>query len=82
MDPHFTPTERRILALLSDGLMHTREEMIGCLYDELSGLPSLRVIVCRMNKKLKPIGQELVCRSMGAHTVRYQHVRLLASTAK
>lgn len=80
MEPSpFTPTERRILKLLSDGGMHSRTELLGCLYDSLSGPPALRVAICDLNKKLTVSGSEIVCRSLGKYTVRYQHIIRLKS---
>lgn len=75
----FTATEQRLLAVLSDGGPHTREQMMACLDDELADRSAIRVHLCRINKKLRVLHQEVVTRTAGQGGVRYQHVRLLAS---
>ena len=48
----FTPTERRIVTLLSDGFAHTHAEVKGCLDDDLSSDDAVKTAVCRLRKKL------------------------------
>ena len=74
-----TPTERKILALLSDGLPHAREEIHSLLWDELSQRETIRYHISKLRKKLPP-GHIIVCvRGYGKDSHRYQHVRLLNS---
>jgi DNA-binding response OmpR family regulator len=50
---NLTPTERRLLALLSDGCPHRREELLACLYDDYSpSVLTLNVHLCNLRKKL------------------------------
>ena len=71
----FTPTERDILAVLSDGMPHSRTELHACLPDELGGFVNLRMHISRMRKKLRPAGQDIT----SVNGIGYQLVRLLAS---
>lgn len=55
----FTQTHMAILKLLSDGQLHTREELQGCLPDALS--TSINVHLVNMRKALRPQGQTIHC---------------------
>jgi DNA-binding response OmpR family regulator len=72
-----TKTEEAILVMLSDGLSHTRKELMGCLWDELAGRGALQVHILNLRKKL-PAGEAIVCTARG-RTFGYQHVRLLCN---
>lgn len=74
-DLHFTPTERRILKVLSDGKPHTRKELFACLPDDLASLSSIKPHLTKLRKKLRPLGQEIVC--LIEKHVRYQHVHVV-----
>jgi hypothetical protein len=50
---NFTPTEYRIMEVLQDGLPHTREEIHGCLQDELSSLDAIKPHICSLRPKLE-----------------------------
>jgi DNA-binding winged helix-turn-helix (wHTH) protein len=52
--PQFTTTEQRIMEALGHGMPVPARELLTCLPDELSGVESLRVHICNINKKLKP----------------------------
>ena len=58
-DLGLTPTERRMYDLLSDGKPHSIKELLGCLWDELSGTGSVAVHLCRLRKKLRPKGKDV-----------------------
>ena len=77
--PGFTPTQQRILNVLSDGMPHTKEEMRDCLNDELSGGNNLRVHLTYLRKKLRTVGQTIVYEFQWPNKMLYRHVRLLAS---
>lgn len=75
----YTPTEYRIIGLLSDGMPHSQKEMVKCLYDDDQG--TVRNLIPHLHglrKKLREIGQEIVCELVGNGTY-YRHVRLLVS---
>ena len=77
MTAKFTPTEQRILDLLADGGMHTREEMYSCLDDDLASPTAIRFHLSNMRKKLNPSGYDISCaeRNGGA----YRLVQTLSS---
>lgn len=73
--PHFTPTEQRMLKILSDGFPHHKSELQACLYDEES---TIRQHIYNIRAKLRPRGEDIVC-ELRLHGIHYRHVRLLAS---
>lgn len=74
----FTPTEKKILAVLVDGMRHSREELHSCLPDDMGALGNIRDHVSHLRKKLRPKGQDIVCELYLAK-IYYRHVRLLAN---
>jgi len=70
-----TKTEAAIFNMLSDGLSHSRKELMTCLWDELAGRCSLQVHIYNLRRKLPP-GEAIICTARGG-TYGYQHVRLL-----
>lgn len=74
----FTPVQRRILEILSDGLPHTRFELHKCLNDELSPVRNIRPHLTAIRKKIRPHGEDILCEYI-PHGTYYRHVRLLAS---
>ncbi len=74
----FTKTEQSMLKVFSDGMRHSREEVHGCLNDELQPLSGIRAHICNMRKKLIPMGENIVCELYGG-LIYYRHVRLLSS---
>lgn len=59
--PKFTPVERRILEVLSDGKDHTKTELHGCLNDDMGPKSNVSVHVFNIRKKIQPHGQDIVC---------------------
>lgn len=74
----YTPTERRMLALLRDGLPHLREELHACLYDEMAELSAIQPHLSHIRQKLRPHGEDIIC-ELHKRTIHYRHVRLLNS---
>lgn len=72
----YTPTERRMLAVLADGMRHPREELVACLWDELSKPSTIQYHLSNIRKVLRPMGQDIICEYY-QHTFFYRHVRLL-----
>lgn len=68
----YTPTERRMLAVLGDGLSHTAEELRRCLDDDLAGPTAVPAHVSTIRAKLESTGRSVIFRSGG-----YRMVRLL-----
>jgi DNA-binding CsgD family transcriptional regulator len=73
---HFTPIERCILAVLSDGTAHRPRELLACLDDSQATVENMRVHLSRIRAKLRPAGQDILC-VIADRTVHYRHVQLL-----
>lgn len=57
-----TPTQRRIMDLLSDGKLHTKQELRDtCGNDEYIDKNTVNVYLTNLRKKIRPIGQDVVC---------------------
>ena len=73
-----TPTQVRMAAILSDGMVHTHAELFACLEDDLSQKSACRKHITRIRQYLRPKGETIVC-VWNNHQFKYQHVRLLAN---
>lgn len=60
MTPDFTPTQRRMLAVLRDGRDHTTAELAACLDDEQTGPRAVAVHLTHLRRKLRPDGMDVV----------------------
>jgi hypothetical protein len=72
----YTPTQRRILDILSDGQPHLRKDVMLAMQDTEASREALAVHIARIRRKLLPIGQTI----LGTRKDRrfyYIHVRLL-----
>lgn len=76
-DVHFTPTQQRILKVLSDGLSHSKSDLVACLGDDRAGPNTLSVHLTLLRRLLRPHGQDIVCEFRYGHL--YRHIRLLHS---
>jgi DNA-binding CsgD family transcriptional regulator len=76
----FTPTERRMLTLLADGMPHTRFELHKCLWDDLSPLQAIWAHISNIRAKIRPQGHDIICEIYN-RTVHYRHVILLVDPA-
>jgi hypothetical protein len=77
-DIPFTPTQRRILAVLSDGLPHPVDELVKCLNDETATKQHVAPHLTAMRKLLGTRG-ETIANRYDRGTICYMHVRLLHS---
>ncbi len=77
--PKFTPTQQRIIDVLSDGKPHSRKELKGCLPDELAELKTVNVHIAHIRVKLRPIGEDIICEMGSMYQLGFRHVRLLTS---
>lgn len=68
----YTPTEKRILNLLSDGEAHLIKDMISCLEDELSDSKTVTVHITNIRSKL-PRDEWIVCEVKHRKTY-YRHI--------
>lgn len=73
----FTPVQRKMLAVLSDGRPHKKTELHRCLYDELGESDNVFFHLSRMRKHLRPAGQDIIC-ELYRGALYYRHIRLLA----
>lgn len=73
-----TTIQSRMLEILADGMPHTRQELHGCLNDELGALANIKPHIHLIRKKLIPIGETLICEIVHRR-ICYRHVRLLPS---
>ena len=82
-DLYLTPADKRILEVLSDGAPHSRKELHErCMGDTSNSMQvrlAFQAAVARLRKRLRPIGQDVVCRLEFRGQIFYQHVRLLNS---
>ena len=67
-----TPTHKKMLALLSDGLPHSKQELYCCLWDDQSAINTIAYHISTLRKKPPP-GQAIVCE----FTKRAMHYRLV-----
>lgn len=74
----FTPIQKKMLGVLSDGLPHSRDELQTCLWDELAGKTAVAYHVSLIRAKLKRKGETIVCEFVNRARL-YRHVRLLKS---
>lgn len=74
----FTPTELRLLLVLSDGKPHTRTELHAVLPDELGPYQNVQRHVSNIRKILRVQGQDIVC-VWHKRTLCYQQIRLLSA---
>jgi hypothetical protein len=73
----WTPTQRRIINLLADGLPHARGELRRCLHDELGDESNVRFHIHRIRRQL-PSHEAIVC-EIWRGRITYRHVRLLTA---
>lgn len=57
-----SPTQKRILTLLSDSQVHTREELQACLWDKLGSPMNIHYHITCLRKRLRSRDQEIVCK--------------------
>ncbi len=75
--PSYTVTEKRIMALLGDGLPKPSREIWRCLEDEMASMDAMRKHLSRIREKLKPLNHGIICEIYNRH-VHYRYVILLS----
>lgn len=55
-----TPTQARIMALLSDGELHRREEIRRLLPDDLGAVSNIKAHISALRRRLRP-GEYIDC---------------------
>jgi hypothetical protein len=76
MTEGLTPTQGRILSLLSDGRPHGRREVHSLLGDELQPLSHVQRHISVLRKRLEPRGETIVCELRHRRQVCYRWVAL------
>ena len=61
MTSEFTPTQQKIMNLLSDGEPHGKIDIYNCLPYELGQLNSVHRHLTHIRRKLKPKGEGILC---------------------
>lgn len=75
-EPKFTPTEQRLLAVLGDGMKHTRNEMLAAL-DEMADRKALSQRVFHLRRKLRLVGHDIAVEfGPNSSIVTFRRVRL------
>lgn len=78
MSNGFTPTQSRIMAVLSDGRAHSAQELQSCLYDDLGVITNVKFHITMIRKILRPLGQDIVFLRR-EDRAWYAHVRILSA---
>lgn len=73
---NMTPTQQRIMDVLSDGYAHKRADLLACI-DELAEPSALRQHIRRMRKVLRPRGEDIVCVLTGTIGLGYRWIRIV-----
>lgn len=66
-----------IIHILSDGRPHHRSELLDLLSEESRTPKNLNDTLSNLRKKLRPLGQEIVC-ELKHRQIHYRHVRLIS----
>ena len=66
----FTPTQKKIMAVLGDGYAHDLKDLLRCLDDEMAVEQTLKVHISNIRKKVNPFGDDIVCRAGAYRLVR------------
>lgn len=80
-EPKFTPTQTRILEVLSDGLMHPKCQLQACLNDDMATDRTLSVHLTYLRQILNPRGEDIVFINAGIKGRGYRHIRYISSTS-
>jgi DNA-binding CsgD family transcriptional regulator len=72
----FTPTERAMLKVLSDGRRHSKDDLKCCCGP--CGSQTVNFHLANIRRKLRARHEDIVC-VLRHKSLWYQHVRLLAS---
>lgn len=75
-----SPTQTRIIRVLSDGMPHPREELRQCI-DGMATIGNISNHLSAARKILRPMGEDIVCELLRG-AICYRHVRLLRASWK
>lgn len=75
----YTPTEARIVEVLSDGMPHPMRELVACLWDADQGDASnVHPHLTAIRSHLRPKGEDILCQMVNRRLM-YRHVRLISA---
>ena len=77
----FTPTQRRLLDVLSDGEVHDRDELVKCIGDELAVWKNVPPHLTAIRKKLRLNRQDIICQVVNRR-FKYRLVGLVNARVK
>lgn len=70
-----TPTQLRLLVILSDGEPHSRYQLRDeGLWDELGSVENVKNHIAAIRRHLRKIGQDIVCVLIDGQKISYQRV--------
>ncbi len=72
----FTPTQERLLDVLADGQSHQKNDLMAAIGTEATS-SLLRVHLTFLRRKLRPMGQDVVCELLQERTY-YRQVRKIS----
>ena len=75
----FTPTETRLLRMLSDGNRHLKTELMTCIEDDLANPMTVNYHLCNIRKKLRDRGEGIIV-ELWERRIYYRQVRFLPSS--
>lgn len=55
-ETRFTPVQRAIMDVLSDGKPHTKEELKSCLWDDMGVSKTVIIHISNIRKIIRPLG--------------------------
>jgi hypothetical protein len=82
MDYVFTPTQKRILAVLGDGKLHATSELMACLKDEMQPPAMISQHLNGIRRALRPEGKDVIYQRGEDRISYYRLVRLAAPNSE
>lgn len=73
----FTPTQRKLLAVLADGMPHRREELRQAIGDSEYTFANVQDQLSLARRVLRVRGEDIDCMYNGSMGLCYRHVRIL-----
>lgn len=80
-DVDLTPTQQRMLTLLSDEKPHNRFALQKCLRDELGSVQGIKMHLSMLRKKLQPHRYQIQCEILAGESY-YRLVQYAAPSAE
>jgi hypothetical protein len=73
----YTPTQQRMLEVLSDGQLHRPEELRACLNDDLQPIKHVTTHLAGIRKNLRLVHEDIVFQIIDGERY-YRHVRFVS----